>query len=288
MPAISLESERCDDIVGSTLQCHLLAAEDVGEGDNDDEIVSQLLSMGHHSTRRQVARGPLWASLFALFATAGLLASVWAVCSCDVIAIRWHEGGLQLSITAVGFSSYQRDSLDLDDLFDGDAEDETSATKHVCIGYGMDHRMPHQQADLGKFFPSSRILEWFSYVGPLLHFVALLLLMMFAMIFVVHPEVSSGSESSTYPPTGITSTITIAAVCLLVSGPVQLLAVRRLFDTDESSLICNPIYSTCVLGPGGKWGVFGTASAMLCGLVTCTGAYFVMTRPGRSTRCCGR
>lgn len=272
------------------LQRHLLADaasyDDVDNNADDDDIVSQLLSTDHRSTsrHRKVVRGPLLTLFFVLIAIAGLCASIWAACSCDVIAIRWYEGGLTLSITAVGFSSYQRDSPDLRDAL----HDEKPEMEHICVGYGIDQQMPHQQADLQKFFPSSRALEVFSLVGPTLHFVAILLLMMFAMILAMHTEVLSGSESGTYPPTGISSTITAAAACLLLSGGFQLLSVRSLFYTDESSLICNPTYSTCGLGPGGKWGAFAIASAFLCGLVTCVGAYFVITRPGRSTRCCGR
>lgn len=290
MPKIPLESENCVKVDGPTLQRPLLS-DSADEEVDDEEIVSQLLSTNERSNRRRRCRkfvgGPLWALLFALFTLLGLFASVWATCSCNLIAIQWNKGGVHLTVTAVGFFSYQRDAVDPQHKNES-ANAINQVTKEVCVDYGA-----VQQVGMQKFFPSNQTLQVYSILGPSFYFAAILAMLMFMLILSMHPEVLTQSETEQYPATGLAITVTMASVFLLVSGIFQLLSVHGLLhysdnNTNDQSPICNPTYSTCHLGPGGNWAVFAIFSSFFCGLVSCLAAYFVGCRTGRSTRCCGR
>mmetsp|Transcript_15540 Transcript_15540/g.32884 ORF Transcript_15540/g.32884 Transcript_15540/m.32884 type:complete len:232 (-) Transcript_15540:1156-1851(-) len=231
--------------------------------------------------------------MFALFMLTGLFASVWATCSCNLIAIEYNKGGVHLSITAVGFFGYQRNGVDPTHNNDRDLRGNRGVyemKKQVCADYG---KTQHMEVDLRHFFPTNHTLQMYSIVGPSFYFAGIFSIILFLFILVMHPEVLAQSETIEYPPKGITTTITMAAVCLLASGIFQVYSVHGLMhfsdnESNDRSPICNPAYSSCHLGKGGKWAAFSIFCAFFCGFMMCFGAYFVASRAGRTTRCCGR
>ena len=199
--------------------------------------------------------------LVALIALLGLVGSVWATCSCDLVAVEWNQGGLQLSITAVGVWSYQREVVEPPRK----GRDNTHPTTElVCVGYGTTPNT-QQSVNTKDLFPSSKTLQIYSIFGPSLYFAAILTKMVFAMATLFSLE-ASDLDSATSG-----AAAAVAAVLLLSSGIFQLLSVHGLMHYSDK--ICNE-YSRCSLsGVGGHWAIVGIFCAFfVCGLASCFAA----------------
>lgn len=265
----SLEAESgCAEPDGSTAP--LLSDYAGDEEDVDEEIVSQLLSASNkkRSSRRRcqqfVVSKSLWGSLIAVFALMGLFASVWATCSCNLVAVKWNEGGVELSISAVGIWSYEQEVV-VQSNKDIGAISSDDTTKKGCVDYGA--KQHAEAGNMQDFFPSNTALQVYSILGPSLYFAAILMLVCMAIMLFFQ------SETDVYPDVGVTVAVALSAVFFVLSCIFQLLSIQGILhssnnddSTDHQSPICNPTYSHCNLGPGGHWAVFGMCGSFICGL----------------------
>lgn len=294
----SFEAEDIAEVDGSTLRRPLLS--DADYVDDDEEIVSQLLSTNERSSLRRYRcqkfdkKWPCCAFAFAVIAWMGLFASAWSTFSCDLVAVHYPAGGVELSITGVGFWSYQREREVVDDdtkhnKEDGSDKHENQATKKECVNYSAAPANP--AVNMTGFFPSDQKLQVYSIVAPSLYFAATLALFMFMLILSMHPEVLLQAETEQYPATGLRTTMKAAIVLFYSAGYFHILSSYGLLhfsdnSTNDKSPICNPDYSQCNLGRGGHWASYAIFSSFFCGSVLCFAAYFVGCRSERSKRCC--
>ncbi|KAL9183463.1 hypothetical protein ACHAXT_004319 [Thalassiosira profunda] len=180
---------------------------------------------------------------------------------CDLVAVEWNQGGLQLSITAVGIWSYQREVVEPPRK--GKDSNNHPTTELICVGYGTTPQT--QSVNTEGFFPSSKILQIYSILGPSLYFAAILTMTVFAMATLFSLEASDRDSATS------AAAAAVAAVLLLSSGIFQLLSVHGLMH--HSDKICNE-YSRCSLsGVGGHWAIVGIFCAFfVCGLASCFAA----------------
>ena len=287
-----------DEVGGSALRRPLLSGNDVDgdeeDVDNDEEIMSQLLSSSDRSSRRRrlrcdtCSRGLICVLLFTIFTLMGLFASVWATTSCNLLEVHWNTGGVQLVITGVGYWSYQQEVIQ-----QNKGGNDVQSTKEICVDYGS-KPLP-QQADMTHFFPSNNTLQAFSIVGPSLYFAAILAMLIFIMIISMHPErymnIQSTGDNNFQRHKGAIAAAAIISILMVLSGIFQILSVHDLLDSSNnnihnqsSSPFCNTTYSTCNMGTGGYWSVFAIVSSFtLSAVASCVALYFVGCR---ARHCC--
>jgi len=291
MPRIPLEAESSIASDGSSLHRPLLSdAARGGDVDDDDdaEILSQLMSINNERPsrrrrcQRKYCRWPFLAASFACLIWMGVFSSVWSAFSCDLVAVDYPAGGVQLSITAVGIWSYQREVVDDTQNNNSGHNDIHQKTRKECVAYGTKQSIHHGGADMKDFFPSNKTLQLYSIMASSFYFAAILSYLFWLLIISMHPEALSQSEIQQYPATGITATVAASAVLHMNAGIFHLLSLDGLLhysDNDKSSSpICNSSYSHCHLGPGGHWAAYAIFSAFVTGSVLCSAACFVGRR----------
>ena len=287
-----------DEVGGSALRRPLLSSNDVDgdeeDVDNDEEIMSQLLSSSDRSSRRRrlrcdtCSRGLICVLLFTIFTLMGLFASVWATTSCNLLEVHWNTGGVQLVITGVGYWSYQQEVIQ-----QNKGGNDVQSTKEICVDYGS-KPLP-QQADMTHFFPSNNTLQAFSIAGPSLYFAAILAMLIFMMIISMHPDrymnIQLTGDNNFQRHKGATAAAAIVSILMVLSGIFQILSVHDLLDSSNnnihnqsSSPFCNTTYSTCNMGTGGYWSVFAIISSFtLSAVASCVALYLVGCR---ARHCC--
>lgn len=280
----------------STLRRPLLA--DVSN-DTDEALVTQLLSSSERSSRpnrrcqklSRVHRAALSVTLLSLIS---LFASGWSTLgSCDLVAVRYPTGGVQLLVTAFGVWGYQQEMAhkDHNDPDNNDSNERAMTTK--CVNYDGIQKN-HPDVDLKDFFPVNKTIQTYSIVAFSSYVAAILATCLFLIISSAHPEVFTRSETERYPATGMTSTVTAAALLFCIAGFLHSILMHRLLRLSgsdnantQSSSICSPDHSSCNIGSGGYWVVFTIFTSFLCGLVSSLAAFYVQRiRAGRSTRLC--
>ena len=184
----------------------------------------------------------------------------------------------------------------------------------ACVRYGATLA---GQPELKDMFPSSRMLQFCSVLAIAFYLVAFL-----AVVVVFFASVISSSsahrpgaidrsyeESAICPPTTTTTGagMTIAAATAVAAFSFPTSAIMHIVilhgllhyndhdgeanNNDQSSPICNPTYSSCYLGPGGRYAVLAIVTAFFCGIVSLLPAYYYVgcNKAGRNARlCCWR
>jgi hypothetical protein len=289
------------EVDGSTLSRPLLSDDFL---DEDNALVTQLISTSDRSERqsrnRQVNRKRRLACSFAVLSLIGFFASGWSTFfSCDLVAVRYPTGGVQLLVTAFGVWGYQQkvakksrsDSASDDD---NDNNNSKHAWTRICVGYDGIQKN-HQDVDLKDFFPVKKTIQAYSIVSVSSYIAAMVAIFIFLLISLAHPEVFTGSESIEYPATGMTSSVAAAACFFLVAGVFHSLLISGLLHFSESGTnpnsqsasICSPAHSYCHIGLGGYWIVFTIWTSFACGVVASVAAYNIRRiRARRSTRFC--
>ena len=286
MPTSPLEAE---DSVTDELGQPLLSQHDDKDlmNDGDEEIVSQLLSTNERSNRNRLQRrfgNPrrlkfIGVISFALMLWMGLFASIWCTYSCDLYNVNYTTGGVQLSITGIGIRSYQKEVEVVDDNNtqqhdNTDNNNSPPKMKKVCVDYGGGNK--HAEiASMKEFFPTDSKIQTYSILAPSFYFAAGLSLLLFAFILYAYPVEG-------YPITCLTSLVVGAGLLLLNAGIFHSLSLNGLLHSYENnnsssatSPLCNPAYSTCSLGSGGRWAAYAIFSSLSCSLVICVATYFV-------------
>lgn len=270
--------------------------------DGDNALVTQLISTSDRSERltrnRQAHRKRRLASCFIVLSLIGLFASGWStLLSCDLVAMRYPTGGVQLLVTAFGVWGYQQkvmkkcrsDSANDDD---NNSNNSKHAWTEICVDYA-EIQKNHQDVDLKDFFPVNKTTQAYSIVSVSSYTAAMVAIFIFLLISLAHPEVFTGSESVEYPATGMASSVATAACFFLVAGVFHLLLMSRLLNFSESgdtansqsASICSPAHSYCHLGLGGYWVGFIVFTSFACGVVASVAAYTIRRiRSRRSIR----
>ena len=203
----------------------------------------------------------------------GLFASWRSTFSCDLVAVQYPAGGVHLTVKAVGIWSYQKE-----------VSDDLKGSAIVCVDYGVTLA---QQPELKNILPSSKTLQVYSILASSFYFAAFLAVVIFILKLPMHPEALNQIEGVQYPIGGKTATLasfffTNAAIIHIIS--LHGLIHNNVNSTYDQSPICNPTYSHCKLGPGGRWAVFAIANAFFCKLVLLLAAFYVgrMVRQGET------
>ena len=128
-----------------------------------------------------------------------------------------------------------------------------------------------------EFFPTDSKIQTFSILAPSFYVAAVLSLLLFSGIIYAYPVEG-------YPITCLTSLVVGAGLLLLNSGIFHSLSLNGLIHSYENnnnnsnsatSPLCNPAYSTCSLGAGGRWAAYAIFSSLSCPLVIFVATYFV-------------
>ena len=248
----------------------------------------------------------------------GLLASGWSYFfSCDLIDVIYPPGGVRLTVEAVGIWGYQRGGgggAPGVNPGGGESGGGGGAGAGACVRYGATLA---GQPELKDMFPSSRMLQFCSVLAIAFYLVAFL-----AVVVVFFASVISSSsahrpgaidrsyeESAICPPTTTTTgagmtivaATAVAAFSFPTSAIMHIVILHGLLhyndhdgeanNNDQSSPICNPTYSSCYLGPGGRYAVLAIVTAFFCGIVSLLPAYYYVgcNKAGRNARlCCWR
>lgn len=258
----------------------------LNDSDNDEEILSQLLSTERErgSGRRchfQLTRKRCSAISFALMVFFGFISSIWAAASCNLVLVDWNPGGVELTIEAVGLWRFAQKATN------------GTHTKHSCVSY--DRLKAHKETNLDSFFPKDKALQAYSIVSPSTAFASILALMVCLVEVTVYPEILSGTTSpeSAEPKTAIKAAV-IAGGLLIIGGIFQMVSIFSLLHYDYpistttgyQSPICNPSFSHCRLGPMGVWGVFGALALIFAGIISFYYARRVAHTHGKWKRIC--
>lgn len=270
--------------------------------DGDDALVTQLISTSDRSQRysrhRQFHRMRRLACSFIVVSLMGLFASGWStLLSCDLVAVRYPTGGVQLLVTAFGIWGYQQKVVKMNRESGNNINNNMHVMTKICVDYNGIQKN-HQDIDLKDFFPVNKTIQTYSIVSISFYVAAMVSTFTFLLIASTHPEVLSGSESVDYPATGMTSSV-VAAACfffvasvfhsLLISGMLQFAKDGTYANNanSQSASICSPAHSQCVLWSGGYWIIFTICISFACGIVASMSAYNVRRiRARRSTRFC--
>lgn len=283
------------EVDASTLRRPLLSDDFLDDG--DESILTQLISTSgrserHITRRRQLIRGRRVACSFVVLSLVGLVSSAWTTFfACDLVAVRYPAGGVQLLVTAFGIWSYQQKIVQNNRNGNADDKNKRMAMTKTCVDYDRIQKN-HQDVDLKDFFPVNTTIQAYAIVSFSFYIAAMMAIFIFLLIVLAHPEVFSGSESVSYPATGMTSSVTSAACFFLVACVFHSLLMYRLLHFSEngsasSSSICSPAHSHCHLGLGGYWVVFALSTSFVSGIVASVAAHKVRrVRAGRSTRFC--
>lgn len=258
---------------------------------DDEEIVSQLIN--HQPRQRRHICCSIIASrwrpiamiIFVLVAWIGLFASIWSVYSCDLYIVEYPQGGLQLSITGIGTSTYQKEVK----VDNNTTTQQQSHMENVCLEYaGLNKHA--EIASMKEFFPTNTSIQVYAKLAPSFYFVGMAVLLVFACNIILHyPEILTAKmdeiEEEEYPIRCMTFSIAVAGTCLVLAGIFHLLSLHGLkFNYDHSSSsstattqrpICNPEFSQCTLGKGGHWAAFAIFSSLVCGLISCIATYHI-------------
>lgn len=237
------------------------AVDDDGAADEDDDIiVAQLLTADdRRRTRterccnkycryRVLTNRRIRAVLSGLMVFTGLFASMWSTFSCNLVSVEYPDGGLHLSITAVGIWKFEKE---VTEQHPGSSQE---ATKKVCVGY--DASQENQRADTGGFFPTDKTIQVYSILACSFYFAGMLSMLMYLLI----------------PPSMRTGVVVGCVAFLVNAGIFHVLCLHGLSHPPDQSPICNAAYSHCHLGPGGRWAVYAVLSALL---VSCIGTYHI-------------
>ena len=279
----TLEAEDNGDVgESSTLHRPLLSDDFLeGDGDGDEELVSQLISTSErsHTRHRQLHRVRRMAYSFMVLSLMGLFVSGWSTFfACDLVAVKYPKGGVHLLVKAFGVWSYQQEVIKKNHNGSSNGINKHVTTKS-CLDYDAIQKN-HQDVDLKDFFPVNKTTQAYSIVSVSFYIAAMLAIFIFLVIVLAHPEVFTGSESVHYPATGMTGSV-IAAACFFVgAGVFYSLLIHGLLHFSEgagsnsqSLSICSPTHSHCRLGRGGYWVVFTICTSFVCGLVASIAAY---------------
>lgn len=277
-------SDEVDANISSTLRYDLLCDDKDTAIDNinddDDTIVTQLLSTNNNESLRRLPqsscgvklihrRGRCLALSFALLSWLGLFASGWSSFSCNLVAVQYPEGGVRLTIDAIGYWSYQKEVTNND-----------TKTTFVCVNY--DATLTKQPRNI---LPSSKTSQVYAILASSSYSIAFVFGIISLVMLSIHSEKSDVVQ---YPTRGITVTTIVAAFFFAGAAVFHIIPLHGLMhyndgSTNDQSPICNPTYSTCYLGPSGYLAVFAVGAAFVCGLVSCLTVYHV-----RYKRCCSR
>jgi hypothetical protein len=274
-------SAEVDANISSTIRYDLLCDDNVvtdidNIDDDDDTIVTQLLSTNNERLRRlpQTSwfihrQGRCLTISFALLSWLGLFASGWSNFSCNLVAVQYPEGGVRLTIDAIGYWSYQKEVTNND-----------TKTTFVCVDY--DATLTQQPRNI---LPSSKTLQIYAILASSSYFVAFVAGIVSVVMLSIHSE---NTDEIQYPTRGVTMTMILASfffACAAIFHIIPLYALIHYNDgsTNDQSPICNPSYSTCYLGPSGYLAIFAISAAFVCGLVLCLTVYHV-----RYKSCCSR
>ena len=264
---------------------------------DDEEIVSQLINHRPQRVRRRrwctqkiggsIIAGrwrPIAIIIFVLVAWIGLFASIWSVYSCDLYIVEYPTGGLQLAITGIGTSTYQKEVK----VDNNTTTQQQSHMEKVCLEYaGLNKHA--EIASMKDFFPTNTSIQVYAKLAPSFYFVGMAALLVFACTLILHyPEIFTAKideiEEEEYPIRCMTLSIAVAGTCLVLAGIFHLLSLHGLkFNYDHSSSItattqrpiCNPEFSQCTLGKGGHWAAFAIFSSLVCGLISCIATYHI-------------
>ena len=269
----------------------LLCDDDDDHNDVDGAIVAQLISTNERSgrPRRCIEKfgrdrcGRASSLALVLLSWAGLLASGWSAFSCDLVAVRYPAGGVRLTVEAVGIWGYRKAGAP------GDPGGGEGGGAAACVGYGATLA---KQPELKNILPSSRMLQICSVLATSFYFAAFLAVVIFASISSAHPGVIDQSEAVRIG--GMKIAATAAACSFPTAAIIHIVSLHGLIHYNDDSVnndqspICNPTYSSCYLGPGGRWAVFAIVGAFFCGINSLLAAYYVVCKAGRNAGFCWR
>jgi len=280
-------SDEVDVNISSTLRYDLLCDDNDTDIDNidddDDTIVTQLVSTNNNDERLQRLphssscgeksihrRGRCLTISFALLSWLGLFASGWSNFSCNLVAVQYPEGGVRLTIDAIGYWSYQKEVTNND-----------TKTTFVCVDY--DATFTQQPRNI---LPSSKTLQVYAILASSSYFIAFVAGIISLVILSIHSE---KTDKVQFPTRGITVTTILAAFFFASAAIFHIIPLHALIhyndggSTNDQSPICNPAYSKCYIGPSGYLAVFAIGDAFVCGSVSCLTAYHVKYKG-----CCSR
>ena len=308
-PLIRRDVHEHDDVEDTTPPYHPILDDTIDSESVDDVIVSQLLSANERPRCRHHRRcptfpclqgGSCWMLLFGLFAWMGFVSSIWSAYSCDLIHVEWNKGGVHLSVTGIGIWRYQKEvsspsSSGSQYRHKNHISDGNVGKNEICVSYGGDPTNKKMEG----FFPSEKRLHVYSILAPSLSFSVLLGLMVIGLAAVAcperftHPENNESLRRSRLLIAEIITYI-LAGVTLMISG-IFLLAMtygllhysHHTSDALHQSPICNPSYSRCHLGSGGRWALSGALSCCLSALVAFLAPYSMVRSSNRRSCCCG-
>ena len=184
---------------------------------------------------------------------------------------------MHLSITGVGIRRFQqilpKPSQGIEEV---QCLDQNSFTRHSEIS-----KQEH-------FFPEDHFLQTMSVLAPTLAGVVMSVVIVFLVVATISPEKFHRTLNRQYPWNAMIAYYLVLGLILIAAGTAELLVILHLLHVKNpgsdayDSPICNPQYSTCQLGMGGKIAAAGVACCYAGGLVAIFAAMVTM-RARRTT-----